>query len=345
MLQPAAPGPSDPGRVTCYDHRKWSAAAALTDLGITKAPKLGTYATLPLGVTGVGNLSGDNRYFTNLNVANWAKDNAGLTFARLGIATGDKFPDALASGPYLAQNGGLLLLTRPSLVPTTISETMLANGPEVQRISFIGIAPTTIWQLFLFLPVGSPPSTPNLSVGSHGDAVLWLEKKLAALTYQPGLVDGVYDKKTYHAMIAFQKWEGLGRDGNVTATDRAKLLIGSPPTASRSGTMAWLEVDKTHQLLLSVQEGFVVKTLPCSTGSSTVTPSGNFAIYARFSGWWGGVYDACDFKPLPYGGSVSIHGYDNVPTYPASHGCVRVNVWDMAELFPQVGIGTAVFVY
>ena len=62
---------------------------------------MGTYATLPAGVTGLANLSGTDRYVTNRNVAHWAKDNAGLAFTHIGLATGDKFPDALASGPYL----------------------------------------------------------------------------------------------------------------------------------------------------------------------------------------------------------------------------------------------------
>ena len=56
------------------------------------------------------NLSGTDRYVTNPNVANWAKNNAGLTFTHTGIATGDKFPDALASGPFLAKDDGMLLL-------------------------------------------------------------------------------------------------------------------------------------------------------------------------------------------------------------------------------------------
>ena len=55
-----------------------SALGALTDLGITKALKVGTYATLPGRVAGLANLSGANRYVTNANVANWAKANAGL---------------------------------------------------------------------------------------------------------------------------------------------------------------------------------------------------------------------------------------------------------------------------
>ena len=123
-----------------------SAAAALTDLGITKVLKVGTYATLPLGVSGVANLSGNNRYFTNLNVANWAKANAGLTFAHLGIATGDKFPDALAAGPYLGQNNGLLFLSPTwGPLPAATGAAITANSADVTDVSFIAmIGPLTM---------------------------------------------------------------------------------------------------------------------------------------------------------------------------------------------------------
>ena len=30
--------------------------------------------------------------------------------------------------------------------------------------------------------------------------------------------------------------------------------------------------------------------------------------------------------------AVAIHGYPNVPTYPASHGCVRTQTWDQDAL-------------
>jgi hypothetical protein len=325
------------------------AAQALSELGITGAIKVGTYVGLPAGVAYVANLSGRDRYATNANVAAWAQANAGLSFTRLAFATGDKFPDALAAGPYLAREGGILLLTAPSSVPQPISATVTAHVSEVERISFIGLGSTAIWQLCCLLPVSNPPYAPQLRTGSTGPAVLWLERKLASLTYRPGPVDGVYDEKTYQAVIAFQKWEGLGRDGAMASVDWAKLYAAVPPTARRSGTAAWIEIDKTRQLLLYVNDDLVVRTLACSTGSGRVgdiTPSGSFAITSRFPGWQQeGVFDACVFTPAPDGGSVAIHGSNNVPTSAATHGCVRLTVWDMTELFPQLGIGKAVFVY
>ena len=117
-----------------------SALAALTDLGITKALKVGTYATLPGTVAGLANLSGANRYVTNANVVIWAKANAGLSFAHTGIATGDKFPDALAAGPYLAKDNGMLLLSPLSgPLPANIGALLSANAAAVQQMTFLAM--------------------------------------------------------------------------------------------------------------------------------------------------------------------------------------------------------------
>jgi putative cell wall-binding protein len=130
-----------------------SAAATLADLGITKTIKVGTYATMPGGVTGLANLSGADRYDTNARVAAWAKNNAGLSFAHLGIATGDKFPDALASGPYLAKEDGILLLS-PLLgpLPALVAAQITANAAAVQHVTFIAMIEPVIGQVKALLP-------------------------------------------------------------------------------------------------------------------------------------------------------------------------------------------------
>jgi hypothetical protein len=130
-----------------------SAVAALAELGITKAIKVGTYAILPEGVVGLANLSGDNRYYTNRNVAVWAMNNAGLTFSHLGITTGDKFPDALAAGPYLALDSGILLLSPVyGPLPSCIGAEIAENGAAVERVSFIAMVEPVIGQVKARLP-------------------------------------------------------------------------------------------------------------------------------------------------------------------------------------------------
>jgi aminopeptidase YwaD len=116
-----------------------SAVKALTELGISRAIKVGTYAVLPGWVTGRANLSGSNRYVTNANVAEWAKSHGGASFAHVGLATGEKFPDALAAGPYLAMDGGVLLLSPLSGLPAVIRAELAANDPAVGHVSLIAM--------------------------------------------------------------------------------------------------------------------------------------------------------------------------------------------------------------
>ncbi len=114
---------------------------------------MGTYVTLPAGVVGLANLSGDNRYYTNRNVALWAMNNAGLTFAHLGITTGDKFPDALAAGPYLALDRGILLLSPlKGPLPSFIGAEIAGNGAAVKRVSFIAMIEPVMGQVKARLP-------------------------------------------------------------------------------------------------------------------------------------------------------------------------------------------------
>jgi putative cell wall-binding protein len=130
-----------------------SAAAAMSELGITKALKVGTYARLPDVVNGLANLSGTDRYYTNRNVADWAKSNAGLTFVHLGVTTGDKFPDALASGPYLALDDGILLLSPLNgPLPSCIGVEIVDNSAAVQQVSFIAMVEPVITQVKARLP-------------------------------------------------------------------------------------------------------------------------------------------------------------------------------------------------
>jgi hypothetical protein len=152
-----------------------STRLALSELGITQAIKVGTYARLPVGVTGRANLSGANRYVTNANVATWAIANAGLTFTHIGIATGDNYPDALASGPFLAKDNGLLLLSPlHGPLPPVTSALITANRAAVQQVTFIAMIEPVVSQVKALLPVKAIPSVttwPTASAITQGQAL------------------------------------------------------------------------------------------------------------------------------------------------------------------------------
>ena len=61
---------------------------------------------------------------------------------------------------------------------------------------------------------GSGGTVETLSkVGSQGEEVRQIQKKLTELGYSPGKVDGIYGTQTKNAVIAFQKDKGLSPDG------------------------------------------------------------------------------------------------------------------------------------
>ena len=72
------------------------------------------------------------------------------------------------------------------------------------------------------------PDMPMLYSGCTGDAVKTLQDKLNALGYNSGSVDGIFGAKTYAAVTAFQKANGLGVDGIVGKLTWGKLYGVSP---------------------------------------------------------------------------------------------------------------------
>ena len=88
--------------------------------------------------------------------------------------------------------------------------------------------------------------------------------------------------------------------------------------------------------------GKVVRIYHVSTGKpSTPTVRGTFHVYRKD---WGtnekGMVDSNYFT-----GGYAIHGYAEVPSYTASHGCVRVPIPNAASIYAWVHMGTRVDVY
>jgi N-acetylmuramoyl-L-alanine amidase len=173
--------------------------------------------------------------------------------------------------------------------------------------------------------------------------IMWAEQRLKELSYLPGVVDGALDYKTKGAVIAFEKWEGLTRDGKIGSTVLSRLQTASRPKPSKVGTTnPWIEVNKAKQVLLFCKDGQVAITIPVSTGSASVgivTPSGTYTVFLKT------LETSPLYHPMAITWAIAIHGYPKVPTYPASHGCVRTQNWDQDVIYPLVDLGTKVYVY
>lgn len=90
-----------------------------------------------------------------------------------------------------------------------------------------GIVGKLTWaKLYDATPVNVTPGTtqPMLRTGSRGDAVRKLQELLNAKGYTCGSVDGIFGSKTYAAVLAFQKANGLAADGIVGSLTWGKLV-------------------------------------------------------------------------------------------------------------------------
>jgi hypothetical protein len=179
------------------------------------------------------------------------------------------------------------------------------------------------------------------------------ERLLSELGYWTGPVDGVFDPATRFALVAFQKWERRTITSRLTIQEIEVIRSASRPTP-RDGDYEHVEVDVERQVLLLVDGKGGVRVLPVSTGtdkpfyydgqeSIAYTPRGRFVIYDKTAGrdeLFPGVY-----YPNYISGGIAIHGYDNVPAQPASHGCIRIPMFAAREVSARLPIGTIVLVY
>ena len=85
-----------------------------------------------------------------------------------------------------------------------------------------------------------------------------------------------------------------------------------------------VEVDLDRQLLLVAVDGRTEWVLDTSTGAEPgTTPPGRYEVFRQVDGYDEGPLGTL-YRPKYFYQGVAIHGYPQVPPYPASHGCVRV---------------------
>ena len=187
--------------------------------------------------------------------------------------------------------------------------------------------------------------TSALGPGSHGSAVLGLERRLESLTYHQDVLSETWSEQTSDAVLAFQKAEGLPRTAVADRPTLARLATATVPKAHFGGKGLHIEVDKTRQILQLVRDGRVTGTLHVSTGATGNTPVGHWSVLwkAPYTHTWLGP--AILFRTMTFHGGFAIHGFSPVPAYPASHGCVREPMWAANWTYEQTPVGTAVDVY
>jgi peptidoglycan hydrolase-like protein with peptidoglycan-binding domain len=184
----------------------------------------------------------------------------------------------------------------------------------------------------------------TLRLGSRGPDVVRLQRALVRLRYlPPGSVTGSFDERTWHAVVAFEGWQRLGRDGVADRRVWTGLARAGVPRPW-GGLVRGVEIDRARQVLLLVEGGRVVRAVHVSTGAYGRTPAGRFAVRHKERLSWSVPFRAW----MPYAnyfyGGYAVHGFASVPAYPASHGCVRVPMSEAPAVYAFATVGTPVWI-
>ena len=225
----------------------------------------------------------------------------------------------------------------PATVPTTVASTTTSIPPP------IGVA-------------GNLNIARELSNGVKGEDVKAVEQRLTDLKFSPGPVDGTFDAKTGQAVLSFQKQTGLPRTSRVNAETATRMnTAGFGPPMVADGNPDRVEVDLSRQVMQIWRGGQLFRVLGVSTGTGkrycdrtedgrrvcgiATTPTGRFSFTRRIPNKrvsdLGVLYD-----PVYFHGGYAVHGSPSVPASPASHGCVRIPMWESQFFFNEVALGT-----
>lgn len=83
-------------------------------------------------------IAGENRYETAAQFAMFAADMGWARFNYVGVATGANFADALAGGPAIGHEGGVMLLTAPGWLSPATADALWMNATEVEKVDVLG---------------------------------------------------------------------------------------------------------------------------------------------------------------------------------------------------------------
>jgi hypothetical protein len=184
---------------------------------------------------------------------------------------------------------------------------------------------------------------PALGQGKCGRVVRVFKRELRKLGYVPSGGSCMNDKDA-RAVLAYRKVNGDDHNTHSGSGVVKAVLAGRGAFHVRYPNAGeHVEVAISKQVLVIAKGRRPVQTYHVSTGkSSTPTVTGHFQFYLRQPGYNShGMYFSTYFH-----GGYAVHGYASVPpTYPASHGCVRVPIPDALHIYNSVFLGEDVFVY
>lgn len=185
-------------------------------------------------------------------------------------------------------------------------------------------------------------SFPALHPGECGRIVKGFKKAMAKMGYASG-GGRCFNGRTGREVLAYRKVNGMAR------TERTGRGLVEDVFGGRGGYHVrypgageHAEVSLSKQVLVLTKGDKPFAIYPVSTGKpSTPTVTGHYTFYRREPGYNAeGMYYS-----FYWHNGYAVHGYAEVPTYAASHGCVRTFIADQPRIYYQLNYGESIFVF
>lgn len=266
--------------------------------------------------------------------------------------------------------------TSADTVPTTAGEVVAATSVGITTLPIVVNSDPAIVKTSL---------DHTISKGNAGDDVKALQQRLTDLGFAPGPIDGLFGSGTQQAVWAYEKLilktprsQAKGRVTDAmwqVMQDRITI----PPRRPTPAGSTHVEIYVPEQVLIVFDDNVPKLITHISTGvqnpdgtpqkwceiltldtdangeplaepvtkdecADAKTPGGIFRFTRRYDGKRVGPLGGM-MNPVYFNYGIAVHGADNVPLEPASHGCVRLNQ-TIAKVFPSmVKKGDLVYVW
>ena len=185
-------------------------------------------------------------------------------------------------------------------------------------------------------------SFPSLHQGQCGDVVVGFKKAMRAMGYIANS-GSCFGGKTGRGVLAYRKVNDMSRSMRAGAGLVKNAFGGKGEYEVRHPEAGeHVEAPLSKQVLVFAKGDKPFAVYPISSGkSSTPTVTGHFTFIRTEPGYNShGMYYSFYF----YGG-YAVHGYESVPDYPASHGCIRTFIVDQPEIYNRIHYGEDIFVW
>ncbi len=185
-------------------------------------------------------------------------------------------------------------------------------------------------------------SFPALHQGQCGKVVVGFKKAMRKMGYIANS-GRCFGGKTGRGVLAYRKVNDMSRSSRAGKGLVKRVFAGRGEYRVRHPNAGeHLEAPLSKQVLVFAKGDKPFAVYPVSSGkSSTPTVTGHFTFIRQEPGYNShGMYYSFYF----YGG-YAVHGYESVPDYPASHGCIRTFIADQPEIYDRINFGESIFVF